>query len=121
MFKDRLKEYRQREKLTQKELGNKLGLSHTTISEMESGKNKGSIKVLKKLADISGLSLTYWTGEEEGFIKNPYEALDTFIETLIEIGQIEQDGKIPLKYKDIILELLENEIALKIERSKKLK
>jgi len=43
--------FRKHRTLTQKELAEKIGVTQTTIADIESGKNKGSIETFKKLAE----------------------------------------------------------------------
>ncbi len=43
--------FRKHRGLTQKKLAEKIGVTQTTIADMESGKNKGSIETFKKLAE----------------------------------------------------------------------
>ncbi len=49
---NKLTEYRKRAGLTQKELGQKVGVIPTSITQYESGKRKPSIITLKKLAAV---------------------------------------------------------------------
>ena len=50
-FKDRLKEVRSRQKLSQNELANRVGVHVTNISRYERGENKPTTQVLSKLAE----------------------------------------------------------------------
>ena len=50
-FKDRLKEARSRQKLSQNELANRVGVHVTNISRYERGENKPTTQVLSKLAE----------------------------------------------------------------------
>ena len=50
-FKDRLKEVRSRQKLSQNELANRIGVHVTNISRYERGENKPTTQVLSKLAE----------------------------------------------------------------------
>ncbi|EOZ2853512.1 helix-turn-helix transcriptional regulator [Listeria monocytogenes] len=51
----KLKELRKAKGLTQKELANKLGVHRTTITLIEKGINKPSVKVAKKLGEVLGV------------------------------------------------------------------
>lgn len=53
----KIKEYRQRNKMTQKELGEKIGVAHNTISQYESGEKTLGQDALFMLADIFGVSI----------------------------------------------------------------
>ncbi len=55
-FKDRLKEIRKRENLTQEELSKKTGLAIGTIRQYEAGKRKPEFSALQKIAEALGIS-----------------------------------------------------------------
>ena len=61
-LKDRLKELRKENHLTQEKLGQMIGYGYTAIANYESGRNNPSIRDLKRLADIFDVSLDYLTG-----------------------------------------------------------
>lgn len=54
---DNIRKYRKQKKLTQKELGDIVGISNTYLSDMEIGRTNPSIKTLKKIA--KGLEVSY--------------------------------------------------------------
>lgn len=58
-FKDRLKEERNRKKLSQNELANTVGVHVTNISRYERGENRPTTDVLKKLADALEVTTDY--------------------------------------------------------------
>ena len=47
-----LKVWREHQGLTQQTLADKTGVSQTTIAQIENGTRQGSVKTLKKLADV---------------------------------------------------------------------
>lgn len=51
-----LRKYRLDKNLTQEQLANMLGVAKTTISMWESGDRKPDIFMLKKIADLFGIS-----------------------------------------------------------------
>ena len=55
---NRIKELRKANKLTHKELAEKLGIATRTLQLWESGKNLSFIPKMSKLADIFGVSIT---------------------------------------------------------------
>ena len=63
-LKENIKFYRKSLKLTQKELGEKLGVVRTTICEYESGRNEPDVKMLIRLADIFDVTLDELIGRE---------------------------------------------------------
>ncbi|MBO1264879.1 helix-turn-helix transcriptional regulator [Proteiniclasticum sp. SCR006] len=57
---DNIRKYRKSGKLTQKDLGEAIGISNTYLSDIETGRTNPSIKTLKKIAkalDISYIEL----------------------------------------------------------------
>ena len=52
-----VKELREKRKLTQAELGEKIGVSSKTVSKWETGKGLPDISLLKPLAETLGISL----------------------------------------------------------------
>lgn len=63
-FACRLKQLRIDNKLTQKELADKLNVSQNAIFNWENGKREPSIDTLKEIAGIYGVSLDYLMGFE---------------------------------------------------------
>lgn len=54
---DNIRKYRKIRNLTQKELGETIGISNTYLSDIETGRTNPSIKTLKKIA--KGLEIKY--------------------------------------------------------------
>lgn len=54
---DNIRKYRKLRNITQKELGESVGISNTYLSDMEIGRTNPSIKTLKKIA--KGLEVSY--------------------------------------------------------------
>lgn len=61
-FKDRLKQLRKDNKMTQVMLGKRLNYGYTAIANYESGRNQPSIDVLVKLAEIFHTSIDFLVG-----------------------------------------------------------
>lgn len=60
----RVKKLRIENKLTQKELADKIGTSHSTLSKIESGfKENADKKVLLRIADLFDVSIDYLFGK----------------------------------------------------------
>ncbi|HSL85404.1 MAG TPA: helix-turn-helix transcriptional regulator [Bacteroidales bacterium] len=53
---DNIRKYRRSRNLTQKQLGELIGLSNTYLSDMELGRTNPSIKTLKKIAKAMEIS-----------------------------------------------------------------
>ena len=69
-MKNRIKELRQKNNLTLKELGQKVGMAANTISRYETGKREPKLETWKKLADFFGVSVPYLQGYAEINIPN---------------------------------------------------
>ncbi len=54
---DNIRKYRKTNNITQKELGEAIGISNTYLSDIETGRTNPSIKTLKKIA--KGLEINY--------------------------------------------------------------
>lgn len=63
-FPVRLKELRQRKKVSQSELGSFLSLDKSTISLYESGKREPDFETIKKIADFFNVSTDYLLGKD---------------------------------------------------------
>lgn len=64
-FKDRLKELREKNGITQKELGEKLGLNKNAVSTYEIGSREPNLEKIKKLAKIFNCSVDYLIGASD--------------------------------------------------------
>ena len=64
-MKNRIKELREKEGLTQKQLAKKAGLSNQSISFYEANRRKPKIETWKRLADFFGVSVPYLQGYAE--------------------------------------------------------
>lgn len=65
LFKDKLKQYRTENNISQKDLANKLFISRTLISKWENGVIYPSYSNMEKLAEIMGVSIDYLLSNEE--------------------------------------------------------
>ena len=68
MFKDTIRELRASLGLTQKELANKIQISHQAYSKYENGVTEPSIDTINKLAEIFGVSIDHLVGKERNNI-----------------------------------------------------
>ena len=64
-FSQRIYELRKQRGLSQKELGEAVGLSHKAISTIESGSRSTTVEKLVLLADFFGVSTDYLLGRRE--------------------------------------------------------
>lgn len=67
MFQIRLKELREREKISQKALAQILGVSQSTVGMWENGKNKPEHDTLLKLANHFNVSIDYLVGSSPDY------------------------------------------------------
>ncbi len=65
LFKDKLKQYRTENNISQEDLANKLFISRTLISKWENGVIYPSYSNMEKLAEIMGVSIDYLLSNEE--------------------------------------------------------
>ena len=59
---NRLKELRQKNNLTLKELGQKIGMANNTLSQYETGKREPKLETWNKLADYFHVPVAYLKG-----------------------------------------------------------
>ncbi|WP_025027763.1 helix-turn-helix domain-containing protein [Caldalkalibacillus mannanilyticus] len=64
-LKERLRQLRKSNHLTQKEIATFLGISESAYGYYEQGRNEPSIETLKKLADKYNVSFSYISGESD--------------------------------------------------------
>ncbi|MDU1966388.1 helix-turn-helix transcriptional regulator [Clostridium perfringens] len=119
MLKDKIKKSRKEMNLTQQEFAKLLGISRGNLGDLKNGKNKGgNLSLIRKLSEVTGKETSYFLDSNSKLPVKEYSVLDTTINMLITKGYISKSGKVPPKYKKILLEILEQEIALKLERRK---
>lgn len=115
MIGEKIKKVRKEMDLSQDDFSKLLGISRSNLRDLESGKNKGSnIKILAKLAEISGKNLTYFT--DDALNIQQYDILDGFIEMMINRNLIDEDGNISDMLKDLIIDVVKQEIKLKLKK-----
>lgn len=120
MLKDKVRQYRKDNKLTQTDLGKQIGISRGYVGDIESGKVGGTIDIVKKLSDISKLPITYWLDDDSEFEKNymAYSSLNTLIEAMIEAGKIDKNtAAMSKEVEESLLRVLKAEIILKYKEA----
>ncbi|MGX1430984.1 transcriptional regulator with XRE-family HTH domain [Cytobacillus horneckiae] len=65
ILSERLRELRKKHKLTQKDLGDFLGISESGYGYYEQGRNEPSLETLKKLALKYDVSMSYLSGDDD--------------------------------------------------------
>lgn len=99
-FGSRLKEARKGKKLTQREVADRLGIDHTTISKYENNQSEPDNETLKELATLYDCSIDYLMGRtsEPDIVlsenaKNFLDALELSDEDVVERYNLVVDGK----------------------------
>ena len=85
----RLKELREKKKISQTELANYLNLTQVQISKYELGKNEPDLNTTKKIASYFNVTIDYLLGtSEENIILITKNDLDTLKESADKINKI---------------------------------
>ncbi len=107
-----LREERKRKKLTQTELGEKLGLSKTAISKYENGTAMPPVDIMRSLAKILNVSMDYLCGTEQrekisvfNLTAHQVEVVNKLVDTFRERNQL-TDKKISPECCTLLGEIL---------------
>ena len=86
---NRIKELRQKNNLTLKELGQKIGMANNTLSQYETGKREPKLETWNKLAEYFNVPTSYLMGLNRNDLKFPtkQEAID-FIRRIMKAQDI---------------------------------
>lgn len=109
-FEIRLKQLREENDLTRKEMADKLQLSYWALSKYETGERFPDPDILNKIADYFGVSLDYLMGKTD--IRTPYnQAEPTPEEKYPDVTDVEEAMEILLNQPGLMLkgEALEDE------------
>ena len=99
-----LKDLRLSKNLTQKELGDLVGVSPSTIRMMEKNQRNGSLEVSSNLADFFNVSIDYLEGRTE--YKNSTEIANDIINKLITLNVISNINEIDETIINVINEYI---------------
>ena len=88
---NRLKELRQKNGLTLRELGKKVSMHDSALSQYENGKRNPKKEIWKKLADFYGVSISYLQGNYDHLTKK--EALQEISEIMTICGISKEELK----------------------------
>lgn len=104
-FNNRLKQLRQKHKLTQSELANILGLKPTAISNYESKRNEPSFDKLIALSKYFDVSCDYLLGVSDAYLPIGGEVLDKDIVSFFNLyQQLNEENSAELRsYADYLL------------------
>ena len=89
MFSNRIKEARERKKITQKMLALRLGIAQTTVSGWENGSKRPSVDTIVQISDILDVSTDYLLGRTDNPLSvvptdTPYLKVAPFEKNIIE-------------------------------------
>ena len=115
-FVERLKNFMNETGLKQIDLANKTGMSRGSISNILSGKRSPNDKLLSELSKINGKSINWWLFGEEEY--KGLASLNMLIDTLIESGEIKEDGTYDDDIESILKTMLDKEIRVKLQNKK---
>ncbi|MGZ7119963.1 MAG: helix-turn-helix domain-containing protein, partial [Methanobacterium sp.] len=88
----KIKTLRTEKKLSMRELGEKIGVSHAHISKLEKGINGPSVDLLEKIAQCFDIDISYFFSKVEEGDEVMYER-DLSLESLKHKYNLEIDGK----------------------------
>lgn len=112
-FVERLKTYLKDNNIKQSYLCEKFGYTRGYVSAIVNNKKAPSKNFIKNLSEISGKSENWWlTGKEE---YDNLDSLNALLNTLIETGNINEDGSMSDEIKTIVFTMLEKEIRTKLK------
>lgn len=117
-FSEKLRQYRKDNDLTQENLSDKVGLSRSKISELESGYRKATLKTIEKIASGTGTSTSWWLEDSEEIDINEFEGFKLVVKALCETGDIDKDGNANEYAEKMLLRIALKEAKLLVERSK---
>ncbi|MBS5919973.1 MAG: helix-turn-helix transcriptional regulator [Clostridium perfringens] len=118
-FKEKLKDFRKSKSLTQKEFAEKYGFSRTTITELESGRKKPTLKMIEKISLATNTLTYFWLDTEDDINFNNFDGLKLIYKKLRKTGDINQDGVMNPKAKKLVDEMIAAEFRLLAQQGKK--
>lgn len=117
---NKIKEVRKELRLTQEQLSKRMGISRSTLRDIETGKYKHiNLELVDKLSKATNKPTSYFLEDEIEIDLGIYDVMDKVFEDIINKGLVEDDGKIDPRIKDDVIEILEATLALKKERLSK--
>jgi len=121
-FGQRLRELREEKKITQAELGNKIGVSGATINRYEKGFRQPDPETLSKLADFFDVTVDFLLGRTDDIIPEDIKKAmkevdpnDPDWKKAVEIYKDVQEGKNPVYHGIDMRRLLELPMEEKIK------
>lgn len=106
---EKIRSIRKEKGLTQKALGELLGVTQATVGQYETNANPPKIETLQRIADALGVPVSYLIGEVKNCPRDV--SLDQKLACVgCSIGFYEEDAMIWINYPDGTLEVTEEEL-----------
>lgn len=118
-FNEKLKNYRTDHGYTQEQFASLTGFSRSTITELESGRKKATLKTIEKIANKTNTNLSIWLSNECDHEINLFDGLKMVLEALIETGNIDSNGEMNDEAKKLTMKMLEKEAKLMVYNKKR--
>lgn len=117
-FKEKLKEFRKSNSLTQVEFAKKYGFSRTTITELESGRKTPTLKMIEKISEATNTRTSFWLDDKDNITFNNFDGLKLIYQKLRATGDIDQNGVMNSKAKKLVDEMVAAEFRLLAQQEK---
>lgn len=115
-FVERINKWMKENNIRQIDLVNQCGMDKSFISNIVNGKKPPSKNFLYALEKISGKSINWWLFGEDEY--RGLASLNMLIDTLIESGEIKEDGTYDNDIENILKTMLDKEIRVKLQNKK---
>lgn len=116
-FLNRLNAYMEQQGLRAQDLVNNLNINKSYISRLLNNISPPNVEFLEKLSAYTGKSINWWLHGTEDY--RSLESLNSLIDTFIEKGFIKAGEPIQGVYRKMLIDMLEEEIRLKLNKVNK--
>lgn len=116
-FLNRLNAYMEQHGLRAQDLVNKLDVNKSYISRLLNNISPPNVEFLEKLSAYTGKSINWWLHGVEEY--KGMESLNDLVDTFIEKGFIKAGEPIQDVYRKMLMDMLEEEIRLKLNKVNK--
>jgi len=115
-FNEKLKEFRVGRGYTQEEFAKITGFARSTITELESGRKKATLKTIERIAAKTNTNLSIWITND--YEIKPFDGLKMVLEALKETGHIDPNGNMDDEAKKLTMQMLDKEVKLFFNKKK---
>lgn len=116
-FLNRLNAYMEQQGLRAQDLVNNLNINKSYISRLLNNISPPNVEFLEKLSAYTGKSINWWLHGTEDY--RSLESLNSLIDTFIEKGFIKAGEPVQDVYRKMLIDMLEEEIRLKLNKANK--